>query len=178
MSELDLIKGCLADDQGCHKKIFHRYGGKMFAICLRYMGSRVDAEDVLQEAFVRIFQNLNRFRGEGSLEGWMRRIVINTALQALRSKGIHPVEAELEQAAQASVPAAALAHLAEHDLLNLVAALPPGYRLVFNLYAIEGYTHGEIAQLLQIKESSSRSQLAKARQLLQKQLAHLHRMAV
>ncbi len=178
LSEKDLVRGCLLDKEDCQREVFRRYAGKMLALCLRYTSNRMEAEDVLQDAFIRVFDKMGSFRNEGSLEGWIRRIVVTTALQNIRSKGYSPDSRGLDAIPEDPIPPAILAHLHEKDLLDLVAALPRGYKIVFNLYAIEGYSHREIAEMLDIGESTSRSQLAKARKMLQEKLLSLHRIAV
>jgi len=140
----------------------------------------MEAEDILQDAFVRIFNHLNQFEGKGSLEGWMRRVVVNTALKYVDRK---PFSRELlgsvEPPEEESVTLPEVFHqLQEEELLQLISQLPDGYRIVFNMYAIEGYSHAEIAELLGIQESTSRSQLVKARKMLQAQVTGVQKVAV
>lgn len=125
---------------------------------------------MLQEAFIRVFDYIHQYKFAGSLAGWIRRIVVNAALKILQSKKIHYAEIGEEQFPLASIDPDALSNLTEDELLKLIGNLPPGYRIVFNLYVIEGYDHEEIAQMLHIKPATSRSQLLKARKLLKEQI--------
>lgn len=146
----------------------------MFAVCLRYGRHRAEAEDLLQEGFVRVFDKLGSFRMEGSLEGWIRRIMIHTCINHLRLKSVQNEVMGTDRLPENSVTPAAMGNLGKAELLALVQELPDGYRAVFNLYAVEGYDHAEIAELLGCKESTSRSQLAKARSALQRRLEELN----
>jgi len=178
VDEKKLIKGCLRDDPQCQEELFRRYSGKMLIVCMRYTRHRMEAEDVLQDAFIKVFANLRQYKEKGSFEGWIRRIVINTALKNYDRKSFTNehlgINFDYDQAADPSV----YGHLQEETLLKVINELPDGYRLVFNLYAIEGYSHREISDMLGIKESTSRSQLVKARKLLQMQIEHLQKIAV
>lgn len=178
MTEKELIKGCLRDDARCQREVFQRYAGTMMVVCLRYARHRLEAEDLLQEAFIRVFDNLHRFEFKGSFEGWIRRIVINTALKNFQRKQYSQEQIGLEHVPETSQEPVAYTQLGEQELLAMIAKLPEGYRLIFNLYAIEGYSHKEIAEALNIQESTSRSQLLKARKLLQSQIERLQRLAV
>lgn len=141
----------------------------MLSVCNRYAGSREDAEDYLQEAFIKVFDKLDTFQFNGSLEGWIRRVVVHTCLNHLRSRKLY-----LDISEEAPIPdhktPNAMADLGEQDLMKLIQALPSGYRTVFNMYAIDGYDHAEIAETLGINEGTSRSQLAKARMWLKNAL--------
>lgn len=174
MTERELIEGCLRGDRAAEEELFRRYSGKMLAVCRRYARHEMEAEDLLQEAFVRVYANLGQFRFQGSFEGWIRRIVVHTVLKHFRKLSIQREQIGIpEHADEDSVDPAALHQLHEEELLKLIAALPDGYRVVFNLYAIEGYSHKEIAEMLGIGESTSRSQFLKARKALQAQLRKL-----
>ncbi len=177
LTEKELIEGCRKENKACQYALFQRYAGKMLTVCRRYARHQMEAEDWLQDAFVKIFDNIGKFKGHGSLEGWIRRIVINTALKQLGKASFKKEELGIEQLDAPFLEPSALEHLHEEELLNLISNLPEGYRIVFNLHAIEGFSHREIAELLGIEESTSRSQLAKARKLLQKQFMNLHRIA-
>lgn len=146
-------------------------------VCVRYAQDNAEAEDILQEGFIRIFRYIHQFKGEGSFEGWMRRIVVNCALKVIQKKKLHFVEAsETTLATVPTINATALDQLTAQEILRLVNALPTGYKTVFNLVVVEGYSHEEVADLLGIQASTSRSQLVKARKMLQNQLAHLQKM--
>ena len=178
MTENDIIKGCLRNDAACQRQIFNRYAGKMLAVCHRYAHSQVEAEDILQDAFIKVFKNLDRFRFEGSFEGWIRRIVVNTALKTFRQKHVKYEDVGLEAIPEVPLEPTAISNLGEQEIMAMINELPEGYRIVFNLFAIEGYSHKEISAMLQIQEGTSRSQLAKARRLLQVKLANLNRVAI
>ncbi len=139
----------------------------MYAVCLRYARHELEAQDLMQEGFIRVFDKLKDFRMEGSLEGWIRRIMVHTAINQYRRKSFQMERFGLEQVPDQPVPSDAVDRLGTEELLNMVSNLPEGYRMVFNLFAIEGFDHAEIADLLGCGESTSRSQLAKARRMLQ-----------
>lgn len=178
MSEHELIQGCLREDTHCQETLFRQYSGRMMAVCLRYARHRLEAEDILQEAFIKVFDHIGSFAGKGSFEGWIRRIVVNTALKHYQRKHFTKEQIGLEHFPDVPQHPQAYARLGESELLDMIARLPEGYRVVFNLYAIEGYSHKEISEMLGIQESTSRSQLVKARKLLQAQLEKLQRVAV
>jgi RNA polymerase sigma factor (sigma-70 family) len=163
--EKSLIEGCLKGHESYHFELYKRYAGKMMVVCKRYAGNKQEAEDFLQEAFIRIFDKLHTFSHNGSLEGWIRRVVTHTALNKLRTRKLYSDIDDDAPFADTDAPDA-LNNLGEKDLLNLIQQLPTGYRMVFNMYAIDGYDHGEIATALGITEGTSRSQLAKARMSL------------
>jgi RNA polymerase sigma-70 factor (ECF subfamily) len=167
--ESDLIKGCLLNDRKSQKQLYDTYSGKMYALSLRYMGNSEDAQDVLQEGFIKIYNNLDRFRSEGSFEGWIRRIFVNTAIEHLRRKKLEfqlPASAEFIEFQAVG----AAERLNEKELLGIVQKLSPGYRTVLNLFIVEGYSHKEISELLNISEGTSKSQLARARIILQERI--------
>jgi RNA polymerase sigma-70 factor (ECF subfamily) len=136
-------------------------------VCLRYAKSREEAEDFLQEGFVKIFNSLKQYHGSGSFEGWMRKIIVNTALEAMRKKTVMFSETDVNELIEEPSDDASLNDLNAQELVHQIQKLPPGYRMVFNLYAVEGYSHREIADQLGISEGTSRSQYAKARKQLQ-----------
>jgi RNA polymerase sigma-70 factor (ECF subfamily) len=164
-----LIEGCVNKDRKAQQLLYERFAPVMFTVCLRYVKETAEAEDVLVKAFMKVFQHIGRFEGKGSLEGWIRRIVVNEGLAYLRSNKTMYLEVDIVKADTA--PSANTDHLAVEDLMAMVQQLSIGYRTVFNLYAIEGYSHAEIAEMLQISEGTSKSQLSRARQLLQKMVA-------
>ncbi|TAE14592.1 MAG: sigma-70 family RNA polymerase sigma factor [Bacteroidetes bacterium] len=177
MTEQELIHGCQRQDAYCQHLLFRQYSEKFMGVCVRYAIDNAEAEDILQEGFIRIFRYIHQFKGEGSFEGWMRRIVVNCALKVIQKRKIHFVEAnEVTLSATPQIHATALDQLSAQDILRLVNALPPGYKTVFNLIVVEGFSHEEVAELLGIQASTSRSQLVKARKMLQNQLAHLQKM--
>lgn len=174
MNEEILVKKCIEGDNRAQKKLFDLFAPKLFGVCLRYMKDHNLAQDTLQDGFVKIFTKLSDYNGKGSFEGWMRRIVVNTCLDQLRKdqklkmntsiddvsflvKDNHWIEEELTA----------------KDLLKLVESLPDGYRVVFNMFAIEGYSHKEIAEQLNISENTSKSQFSRAKSHLRKKLIEL-----
>jgi RNA polymerase sigma factor (sigma-70 family) len=167
LTERKLIESCIKGDSKSQKELFDKFSGKMFALCKRYARNVQESEDMLQEAFVKIFHSLDKFQFKGSFEGWIRRIVVNTCLRYLEKEKINFEDIALVDYNTSNVISPeAIEHLAEEELLSMIAKLPDGYKMVFNLYVIEGYSHKEIADLLNIGESTSRSQLVKARKLL------------
>ena len=167
MTEKKLIESCINGDRKSQKDLFDRFAGKMFSLCKRYARNVQESEDMLQEAFVKVFNSLDKYSYKGSFEGWIRRIVVNTCLRYLEKDKISFENFDLvEYSASNVIQSSAIDNLAEEELLNLIAKLPDGYKMVFNLYVIEGYSHKEIAEMIGIGESTSRSQLVKARKLL------------
>ena len=173
ISEADLINGCLNKDRKMQEMLYNRFCSKMYAVCLRYSKDAEDAQDLLQDGFIKIFKNLEKFRGEGSFEGWIRRIFVNTSIEHFRKSlrnspvpVIEPQEISIEDPSWN-----ALDNLAEKDIIKMIQGLSPGYRQVFNMYVIEGYSHKDIANILGISEGTSKSQLARAKGILKKIVA-------
>ncbi len=153
------------------KAIYDSLSAKMFAVCLRYMGERDSAEDVLQDGFVTLFAKLGTYSGDGSFEGWARRIFVNTALMSLRKKDVLKNCEDVEAAWNVSSDEpCALEKIGYRELLGMISSLPPGFRTVFNMYVIEGYSHKEISEELGVTEATSRSQLQRARMMLQQMI--------
>lgn len=178
LTEKELIQACIREQSTAQEQLFRRYGRKLMGVALRYSRSQEEAEDTLQDAFIRIFDNLKKYKQTGSFEGWMRRIVINVALKKKQKKSYTHEITGYEKMPDSVFSPKAYSQLGEKELMGLVKALPDGYRMVFNLYAIEGYSHAEIAKMLGIGESTSRSQLSKARNILQEQLIELQKIAI
>jgi RNA polymerase sigma-70 factor (ECF subfamily) len=169
--EEELIKGCLRRERSAQQQLFDLYSSKMYGLCYRYVRHAMEAEDILVTAFTKVFERIGQFKGEGSFEGWIRRIMVNEALTYLRKSRTMYLETDLEQADREPDYDNLSDHLEAEDLLKMIQELPPGYRLVFNMYAIDGYSHKEIAKQLGISENTSKSQLSRARVYLQKLLA-------
>ena len=167
ITEDDLIAGCIRGDRKMQYELYHRFGPKMFGVCLRYAGNTDEAEDVLQEGFIKIFKKIDSFRSEGSFEGWIRRIFVNTAIEHFRRKTYLQPISEKEEVTVEGHYLSVLDDLAEKDIIRLVQQLSPGYRTVFNMYVVEGYTHKQIADILGISEGTSKSQLSRAKTILQ-----------
>ncbi len=169
--EKDWIEEAKKGDIRAQKAIYDLLAAKMFAVCLRYMGDRDSAEDILQDGFVTLFSKIDSFTGAGSFEGWARRIFVNTALMSLRKKDALKNSEDVQSAwGISSDSPTAIEEIGYDELMKMIAALPPGFRTVFNMYVIEGYSHKEIAEALGISETTSRSQLQRARTLLQSKI--------
>jgi RNA polymerase sigma-70 factor (ECF subfamily) len=178
--ESDLIVGCLAGNRRMQEELYSRFSPRMYAVCLRYAGNAEEAEDILQEGFIKVFKKLDSFRSEGSFEGWVRRIFVNTAIEHFRRKRYLMPVTEKEENTIEGKYLSVLDNLAARDIMALVQELSPGYRTVFNMYVVEGYTHKEIAGMLGISEGTSKSQLSRAKVILQdmvKQFIDQHRGA-
>ena len=173
VTEPDLIAACLRGEPRAQRQLYNQFAGLMLTVCRRYLKRQEDAEEALLLGFAKVFRALPTFRQEGSLEGWVRRIMVNEALMELRRR--EPLHLSFEEFAQpenlAATPATADTQLHAEELLALLQELPVGYRTVFNLYALEGYSHPEIAEALGISEGTSKSQLSKARAMLQRRLS-------
>ncbi|WP_297335082.1 RNA polymerase sigma factor [Algoriphagus sp.] len=169
-TEPGLIKGCLQGDRNAQRHLYDAYSGKFLAICIRYLKDREHAEDVMIESFMKIFEKLPQFEQKGSFEGWMKRIVVTQALMKLRSNRHLMMEVNLENESQYVDQHYELNHLEAADLMALIQDLPVGYRTVFNLYILEGYSHQEIGEMLGISESTSKSQLNRARNTLKEKI--------
>lgn len=167
-SEKALVKGCRKGKRQAQQKVYELYSPKMFAVCLRYVRHQFDAEEVMTSGFLKVFSKIDQFKEEGSFEGWIRRIMVNEALNHLRKNKMQQSEVDIENISEASEFASAEQNLNAEDLMKCVDKLPDGYRTVFNLYAIEGYSHKEIGEQLGISTNTSKSQLSRARVLLQK----------
>jgi len=170
-TEKDLIEGCIKENRASQKALYERYCRKMMVVCQRYSKSIHEAEDVLQEGFLKIFANIKSFRGDARLDTWMTRIMINTALNAQRQKLylIPMVDVETIDIKESEQVSLAGFHL--NELINMIQSLPDGCRLVFNLFAIEGYSHKEIGDMLSISEGTSKSQYNRAKSLLKVKLS-------
>lgn len=168
---LQLVERAKDGDRRAQKSIYDALSGKMYAVCLRYMGDRETAGDILQDGFVTLFTKLDSYSGDGSFEGWARKIFVNTALMSLRKKDVMKQTEDVESAWGLSSPDPTIfERMGYKELMDLVAGLPPGFRTVFNMYVMEGYSHKEIAEALGISETTSRSQLQRARALLQSKI--------
>jgi RNA polymerase sigma-70 factor (ECF subfamily) len=168
-----LIAGCLREERWAQKALYETYYGKLLGVCLRYSNSNDDARDILNEGFVKVFRYLDRYKVGTSLECWMRRIMINTAIDFYRKEMRHKSD-DLETAQyKASEESDVESNYSAQEILKVIQKLPPAYRAVFNLYAIEGYAHKEVADALGITESTSRSNLVKARAKLKELLTEM-----
>jgi RNA polymerase sigma factor (sigma-70 family) len=153
------------------QEIFYKkFSSKMYGVCLRYSGNVEDANDLLQEGFIKVFKNLGKFRGDGTFEGWVRRIFVNTSIEHFRKKVKLYNVSEVQENTIEDIELNVLDTMAEKDIISLVHELSPGYKAVFNMHVIEGYSHKEIAEILGITEGTSKSQLARAKGVLKKSL--------
>jgi RNA polymerase sigma-70 factor (ECF subfamily) len=171
-TEAQLIQACLRNDRNAQRKLYNAYAGKMLVVCIRYVQNQAEAEDILQEAFIKIFQNLDKFRAESTLGAWIKRIVVNTAINQIRAnlhfKDMSDVRGYENQI---SDDQSGIKSMQFQELIEMIRKLPKGCRAVFNLFAIEGYKHHEIAELLNITEGTSKSQYSRARVMLQSMLS-------
>ena len=169
MTDEQLIERCRSGSQAAQKHLYDRFAGKMMAVCLRYTGSHDDACDVMQDAFVKVFDKLSSYKMEGSFEGWIRRIFVNTALDHIRKNKNLKQNMEIDSV-EFMMPhhENVMSTLAAADLLKILQEIPVGYRTVFNMYAIEGYSHKEIADELGISVNTSKSQFSRAKSFLRK----------
>ena len=170
-SEQELIDLCIRGDRMAQRALYDRLASRMLSLCLRYVGDRTTAEDIMQEGFVTLFTRLDSFKGHGSFEGWARKIFVNTALMYLRKKDALKMSDDIDAARNLSTDMASqMEDIGYLELMKLITSLPAGFRTVFNMYVIEGYSHKEIAEMLDISEITSRSQLSRARTWLQNKI--------
>lgn len=173
--EEKLISGCLANNSASQNELYKHFAAKMFGVCLRYAKDRDEAADLLQEGFIKVFDNLPKFKKEGSFEGWIRRIMVNTALSNFRKKHhmyaiINIDDLEVKDESLEDDGDDLINQIEINEVLEIIKQLSPGYQMVLNLYAIEGFSHKEIAKQLGISENTSKSQLSRARLILQNKL--------
>jgi len=168
----NIIKGCLSGSRRDQELLYRRHAARLYAVCLQYSGNDDEARDILQEGFIKIFDNLIHYKHEGSFEGWMHRIIVNTALEKFRSKHnlFRVDDIDQIQEPDADPDNDDYSGLEADDLLDIIRQLPPKYRMVFNLFAIEGYSHKEISKMINISEGTSKSNLSRARMILQKKV--------
>lgn len=175
MDELQLIEGCRKGDRRAQKALYETFSRKMMSVCLRYVSDWETARDLLQEGFVKVFTHIDSYTGNGSFEGWIRKIFVNSALEYLRHADVLRESTDLDQTAEvAQTDGSPLSDISAAELMQLVQSLPAGFRTIFNLFAIEGYSHKEISERLHITESTSRSQYTRAKQLLQRKVNALY----
>ncbi|MFI5153441.1 MAG: RNA polymerase sigma factor [Chitinophagales bacterium] len=168
MTEEAILSGCLKNQAAAQRELYNRYSPKMLAVCYRFAHNREDAEDMLQEGFIKVFSQIHTFQNKGAFEGWIRRIIVHTCINNLKrnkrfNENIDILHAGSIQVREESVPSIVQAK----QIVDCIRILPAGYRTVLNLYAIEGYSHKEIAEMLDIEESTSRSQYTRAKQMLE-----------
>lgn len=168
MTEEAILQGCLKNNAAAQKELYYKYSSKMLAVCYRYAHNREDAEDMLQEGFIKVFSQIHTFENRGALEGWIRRIVVHTCINVLKknkrfNESVDIIHATGAQVREESIPSIIQAK----EVVECIRLLPVGYKTVLNLYAIEGFSHKEIAGMLDIEESTSRSQYTRAKAMLE-----------
>lgn len=175
----DIIKACIKGNRVAQNRLYQFFADKMYGVCLRYAENEDEAKDILQDGFIKVFLKLKQFNNKGSFEGWIRRIIVNTALEKFRDKNyLFAVNMAAEYEASDKSYNHILSELSANDLLKLIQDLSPQYRMVFNLYAIEGYSHKEICEKLNIKEGTSKSNLSRAREILKEKVNKQYSVSV
>lgn len=166
----DLMEGCKAGDRKMQELLYKQTASKMLAVCMRYAKDRMEAEDVLQMGYIKIFQKIKEYRGDGSFEGWIRRVMVNTAIESYRKNLRSLNVVEIDEAYEQPSTGFDFGTLGMQDLMKVIQKLADGYRMVFNMYVIEGYSHKEIGETLGISEGASKSQLSRARAILKEEI--------
>ena len=169
--EKNIITGCINGERVSQKQLYEHFASKMLGVCMRYAKDRAEAEDMLQEGFIKVFNNIAKFKNEGSFEGWVRRIMVFTAINIYKYRSRKFQETLDNEPADSPFQENVIDQISAKEIIALVQQMPEGYRLVFNLYAIEGYTHKEIGELLGIAEGTSKSQYSRAKSYMQVVLA-------
>jgi RNA polymerase sigma factor (sigma-70 family) len=167
LTETALISGCVRQEHNCQRLLFEKYAGKMMSLCLRYTNDQQEAQDLLQQGFLKVFDYIHQYKNEGSFEGWMRRVFVSIATRNLAKKKLDFTAIDNEEIDTGFVNPSVISKISEDEIHGMIRELPDGYRTVFNLNVVEGYSHEEIATLLNIQPATSRTQLLKARKMLQ-----------
>lgn len=171
MDDETLVQNCVSGNAEAQRELFDRFSPLMLGVAMRYMKDKARAEDVLQDGFIKVYKNIHRFKHRGSLEGWIRRIIVNTALDQIRKNKKRQRDLHLDDSVfEISQKSDAVGKLEAEVLMEIIQQLPEGYRVVFNMFAIEGYSHKEIAKTLKVSESTSKSQYSRAKSALRKAL--------
>jgi RNA polymerase sigma factor (sigma-70 family) len=171
--EYELIKKCANGDRKAQKMLYENYARVMYGVCLRYCSDKEEAKDILQEGFIKVYNKINQFAFNGSFEGWMKRVFVNTALEYYRVNKIHMYHSDADAANENPHHDYTVERMSQKEILEVMNGLAPGYRMVLNLFIVEGYGHAEIAEMMGISEGTSKSQLSRARIILQKELNKL-----
>ena len=175
----EIIKACIKGNRLAQNRLYQMFADKMYGVCLRYAENEDEAKDILQDGFIKVFLNLKQFNDKGSFEGWIRRIVVNTALEKFRDKKhMFAVSMNAEYDPNINFYDHIISELSAKDLLKLIQELSPQYRTVFNLYAIEGYSHKDICDILDIKEGTSKSNLSRAREILKEKVNKFNKVSI
>lgn len=170
MTDEQLVKLCLENNRNAQQELFEKYSRKMMSLCIRYAGNEDDAKDILQEGFIKVFTHLKDYSGNGNLSGWIKTIMVNTALNFIKKSVFVTEIVEMEEGHAVSESVQPESRLGEQELMKLIRSLPDGFRTIFNLFAIEGYSHKEIAHMTGISENTSKTQYLRARARLQKMI--------
>ncbi|MBI3234727.1 MAG: sigma-70 family RNA polymerase sigma factor [Bacteroidetes bacterium] len=172
MTEQEIVQGCIEENIVFQEKLYKMFCGKMMGVCLRYMRSREEAEDILQEGFIKVFDKIKSFRNDGPIEAWIRRIIVNTAINQINRNKWHLASEDIDHIHdfELTSPETISDKLNANDLLKIIDKLPDGYKMVFNMFAIEGYGHKEIGEMLGISESTSKTQFLKAKKYIRELL--------
>jgi len=170
----EIIKACKSGKRNAQEELYKMFSRKMYGVCLRYSKDSTAAEDVLQDGFIKVFQNIKQFEGKGSFEGWVRKIMVNSALERYRKQHFMYANNDVEHYSEDFSYDDIISQVSAQDLLKLIQELSPQYRMVFCLFAIDGYSHDEIAQMLNISEGTSKSNLSRARKILQQQVKEMY----
>lgn len=171
MNHQEIINGCIDNNSRAQEALFRMFSDEMFGVCLYYSPNRAEAEDTLHEGFLKVFQNIKNLKGEGSLRGWIRKILINTALEKYRKKApLYILDDENYETTAEIDRENIISNISADELISFIQELSPQYRMVFNLYALEGYSHKDIAEMMNISEGTSKSNLARARSILQRKV--------
>lgn len=174
--ERELINACLNGDPKAQKRLYDTFSRSMFGVCLRYSNGYEEAKDILQDGFIKVFSKMSQFAFNGSFEGWMKRIFVNTALEYYRKNKIHMQELEIDAADANPHHDFTIEKMSHKEIVEVMNKMAPGYRTVLNMYIVEGYSHAEIADMLNISENTSKSQLSRARVVLQQELLKISKI--
>ena len=179
LDEKEIIEGCCRNDRKAQKALYERYASLLLAVCIRYSGRTDEAEDILQDGLIKIYFNVKDFAGKGSFINWMKKIMVNTAITHYHRNLKHQYHQDIDEIREMDIEGAAFgsADFTREELFKVIKDLPAGYRLVFNMYAVEGYKHKEIAELLEIDVNTSKSQYSRAKALIRKKLDSLRKVA-
>ncbi|MDP4266180.1 MAG: sigma-70 family RNA polymerase sigma factor [Bacteroidota bacterium] len=175
LKDEDLVNECLKNNTKAQEQLYKRFASKMYGICLRFVRYRIEADDILQDGFVKVFENLKYFRADGSLEGWIKRIMVNTAINYYNKNTVQQdnetdIDSPGSMGQNELIDENIISHISRNELLEIINELADGYRMVFNLYVIDGYNHKEIGEIMNISENTSKSQLSRARKILQEKI--------
>lgn len=179
LDEKEIIEGCCRNDRKAQKALYERYASILLGVSIRYSGRRDEAEDILQDGLIKVYFNIKDFAGKGSFISWMKKIMVNTAITHYHRNLKHHYHQDIEDIRETDIEGTSLdtAEFTREELFNVIKELPHGYRMVFNLYAVEGFKHKEIARMLEIDVNTSKSQYSRARGLIRKKLGSLKKIA-